>query len=267
MMIWRRLVPLLLFAALGGCIHLASQQEKLESFEPFANRHVGQETLGEYLEDRTAVLIAGAKPLSVRIHDGTIGVALKPMAADGKVDIGSAAAVDTDGYFLTAAHCLHRQPVFLVISTSSGPRGVVCRVVWRPPAGEENPCDMALVKIEVPLEHAFVIAQSSQIGPGLPVVTSGGNGEAGGHVLSITLSSTPKLQSIPPTYAVIHDIPLAQGDSGGPLTTLDGNLIGIQVLATGIFLGPRQGIALRPDPAWLRRQIDQDRLAHKPSQH
>jgi S1-C subfamily serine protease len=189
------------------------------------------------------------------------------MTPDGKVDIGSAAAVDAGGYFLTAAHCLHRQPVFLVISTSSGPRGVLCRVVWRPPPTDENLCDMALLKIDVPLEHAFAMAQNAQINPGLSVVTSGGNGEAGGQVLSIAPGNSFKIQNLPPTYTVIHDIPLAQGDSGGPLTTLDGKLIGIQVLAIGIYLGPRQGIALRPDPAWLHRQMDQDRRSQDPSQH
>lgn len=258
----RRFLALSLCACLLGCVHLASHEEKIASFKPFSHSRIGNQTLQEYLEARTAVLIAGAKPISVTPRDGAIGVELMPVGTDGKVDIGSATAVAADGYFLTAAHCLHRQPVFLVISTPTGPRGVICRVVWRPPPRAENLCDMAILKIDVPMEYAFAMADNSDLVAGEPLVTAGGNGEAGGHLLSASPNNPSPAYDVPFSYAIIHDIPLAQGDSGGPLTTLDGKLIGIEILATGLYLGPRQGIALRPDPLWLRRQIDNDRANH-----
>jgi S1-C subfamily serine protease len=259
---FRRLLILLLCVPVG-CAHLASREEKEISFKPFAQRRVGNQTLADYIEQRTAVLVAGARPLGIKVQGDQVGVELKPTAADGKVDVGSATAVGADGYFLTAAHCIRREPVFLVVPLALGPQAFTCRVVWRPPQAAADVCDLAVLNISASLPGAFAMAANSEVGTGDPVVTSGTNGEAGGKLLSATPVGPSPALGLPFMFSLVHNIPLTHGDSGGPLTTLDGKLIGIEILVTGVYIGPRQGVALRPDSQWLKGIIDRDRHDQK----
>jgi S1-C subfamily serine protease len=253
-----RLINLLLILTVG-CAHFATRQEKEASFEPFAQRRLGEQTLRDFIEQRTAILVAGAKPLGVEDHGDEIGVRLKTTDADGKVDVGSAAALDSDGYFLTAAHCLRRQPVFLIIGFPNALKALPARVVWQPPESAGDNCDLAVLKLDTHLPGAFVIAGDSDVAVGDPVVTSGANGAAGGKLLRVTINDPDSALNLPFTFTLVHDVPLAHGDSGGPLTTLDGKLIGVEVFVRGVYIGPREGVALRPDTEWLAQIIRKDR--------
>jgi S1-C subfamily serine protease len=257
---WRLILIPFLCAALIGCAHLATPREKADSFKPFAAHRIGDLALRDYIEARTALLVAGAKPLGVDSSGDQLGVGLKPTDADGKVDLGSAVAISTDGYFLTANHCIHRRPIFLVVPEPGGPKAVPARVVWQPPstpAGDD--CDLAILHISAALPSAFELADNSQVALGDPVITAGVNGAAGGRLISATPTDAVAAAGLPYTFTLIHDIPLTHGDSGGPLTTLDGKLIGVDVLVRGVYIGPRQGVALRPDPKWLMQRMDEDR--------
>ena len=68
----------------------------------------------------------------------------------------------------------------------------------------------------------------------------------------------------PKTIEVFHSAPLRPGDSGGPLVSLKGELIGINTDAFWLLLGfdPARGLAVHPDPAWIARRIQEDRLKH-----
>src|ERR1700689_1840302 len=96
-----RFMLLLILLIAGGCARVATEEEKKVSFQPFAQRRLGAENLRDFIEHRSWVLVAGARPLEVQVHQDQVGVTLKPMNADNKVDEGSAAAVTRDGYFLT----------------------------------------------------------------------------------------------------------------------------------------------------------------------
>jgi len=267
---WRFIFILPLILILG-CGHLATPQEKEASFQAFADVKVGRVPIRDYLEERSAILVAGAEPSDVEIHNDEVGVRLKPVSPDGKVDFASASALTDDGYFLTAGHCVHRVPVFLIVPTNEGPRTFLCRIVWQPPKDFEY-CDFSIVKIN-PGESelaTFDLASDAEVNEGDPVVTTGANGEAAGHLLHTLTNNADPAHGLPLFYALVHDAPLNRGDSGGPLTTLNGKLIGIQVLVRGFYIGPSQAIALRPDPHWLMDTIEADRDAHattRPGQH
>jgi len=251
-----RLGAVFLFLLLSGCVHLATEQEKEASFRPYIHVHVGRVPLREYIEARTGVLVAGAVPLQVTSDKDAVGVRLKPTQADGAIDVGSAAAVSSDGYYLTASHCVRRRPVFLVIPTPAGPQAYQARVVWTPPTDDPQ-CDLAILKIDAAPAAVFAIAPPREIHAGAAIVTSGANGEAGGHLVSITKSN-----ELPPIfYTLVHNVPLTHGDSGGPLILLDGRLIGVEVLIRGSYLGGDHGVALLPDPTWLRGVLAHDRVA------
>ena len=139
-MLWRRRLILLLCvvclaAHLAGCTKLATHEEKEDSSSPISIAASGRCRCGISLSSAQALLVAGAKPTKVEVGTDDVGVGLKPTDPDGKVDVASAAAITIDGYFLTAAHCIRRQPVFLVIPDPSGPRALP-RAGWsgsRPP--------------------------------------------------------------------------------------------------------------------------------------
>jgi S1-C subfamily serine protease len=262
---WRRCSILSLLLILG-CGHLATPQEKEASFQAFVAVKVGRVSLRDFIEERTAILVAGAEPGDVEVHDNQIGVRLKPLSPDGKMDFASASALSEDGYYLTAGHCVHRRPVFLIVPTNEGPRTFMARVVWQPPQDFEY-CDLAVLKVNPGGSELanFDLAADSDVTVGDAVVTTGANGEAAGHLLRAITNDADPAHGLPVFYALIHDAPLTRGDSGGPMTTLDGKLIGVQVLVRGFYIGPSQAIALRPDSHWLVDIIHADRLAHPTS--
>jgi len=243
----------------GGCANLATRQEKEDSFRSFALRRLGGQSLREFIQQRTALLVAGAKPIGVDVHAEDVGVGLKPTDPDGKVDVSSAAAIEPDGYFLTAAHCLHRQPAFLVFSGANGPLALPARVVWEPTPAAEADYDLAIVKVEAKLPAYFEMGDDSAEGGGEAVVTSGANGEAGGMLLQVTRTDADPSGKLPAVYTLIHNLPLSHGDSGGPLITLDGKLIGIEILVRGVYIGPREGVALGVERGWVEGVIERDR--------
>jgi S1-C subfamily serine protease len=258
-MLLRRLLVLILCIVSVGCAQLATHEEKEDSFRPFIDRRVEGQTLRDFIEQRTALLVAGARPTKVEVGADDVGVGLKPTDPDGKVDVASAAAISTDGYFLTAAHCIRREPVFLVIADPDGPRALPARVVWQPSGDAGAEYDLALLKVEAELPAMFVWAPDTEVAAGDPVVSSGANGEAGGKLLRFIVNDASPTLAYPQTVTLFHDLPLTHGDSGGPLCTLGGKLIGVEILVRGVYLGPREGVALRPDQKWMMKIVEEDR--------
>jgi S1-C subfamily serine protease len=244
----------------GGCAHLATPEEKEVSYRRFLSAKVDGKDLGEFLAQRSAIIIAGAEPVVVATRQHDVDIRLQPVEKDG-FDLGSASEITADGYFLTAAHCVRRRPLYLLLPMPASERITPARLVWSPP---DSSCDIAIIKVDFDsLRPAFAIAEDGDLKPGADVVTAGANGLAAGKVLGASEAVVANEPSgLPEVQAILHSAPLAEGDSGGPLATLDGKLLGIEVLARGLWLGTSQGIALRPDPVWLRKVIARDRLAH-----
>lgn len=219
----------------------------------FAKQRVGDRSLLHHARAGTAWIVDGAT--SFEMVDGSEpGAKVYRGIADGKVvtsEIGAAAAISTDGYFLTAAHCI-----------GTG-RGLVIGAAPGRPARE---CDAVLVwsgkTAKPPVDLAVVWAPGLDLPPfawstdrvamGTPILVSGsaarGLPMAGGEVVA-----TDEL-----LRSILVDVPLLPGDSGGPCVLADGTLLG--VVSTAMLTEDKSlGRVLRPDPAWLEDLLTRDR--------
>ncbi len=183
-------------------------------------------------------------------------------------------------------------------------RTMPARVVWKSedysdfkwdPEDPEIPLDFAVIYADVgPLKPLKLADELPRINE--PIISAGWPFEhfdsfpdgailAAGHILSVDRRE-PRGSS-PAWVDIIHDIPLVSGDSGAPTLDRKGNLIGINI-GLGItvpWLSFLRGVAMKlgrapsdfddfeyaaitqmPDPNWLRKVIEVDRLrrADKP---
>jgi S1-C subfamily serine protease len=255
-------------ALAAGCAHLPPPRPG-----PPPAPAVTLQTLPDYLQARVATLFWGADALTLTAPSpgaGTAPAAFK-FTPQGAFGYGVAAAIDARGYFLTAAHVVRREPVFVILlegkAGSLHPRVLRARVVFKgKPAGQGT--DLAVLRVGTALPSVFDWAQTYANGD--PVVSAGRDtdhpGANGiGTVLrgGRLLGSIPDETASPPRLTFFHTTPIRAGDSGGPLVTTSGRLIGINVAfaqaAGGWPLAPSAGAtAHRPDLAWLRQVIAVD---------
>ncbi|MES2465720.1 MAG: serine protease [Verrucomicrobiota bacterium] len=190
---------------------------------------------------------------------------------------GSAVAVTTDGYFLTAAHCFEVGPRFTLISfnNSEGATAAKARVVWRGDYLKDGP-DLALIQAPVRPENTLT--------PTMAAIQ-------GGHILTLGFgshglprlvygASGGKINYLGPVHQTAdgarwreigHTAPMAPGDSGGPLIGEAGELLGINVTVGGAAIFPLglnqiwryQGTAIAADPDWISKLIQKDRETRK----
>lgn len=191
--------------------------------------------------------------------------------------IGSAVAVSTDGYFLTAAHCVEVGPRFTLISlnNSQGATAAKARVVWRGDYLKDGP-DLAL--IQAPVRPDNTLTPTLAANTGKPVLTCG-FGSRGFPRLTYGASGG-KINYLGPIQETTdgarwreigHTAPMAPGDSGGPLISEAGELLGINVTVGGAAIFPLglnqiwryHGTAIAADPDWISRLIQQDKEARK----
>jgi hypothetical protein len=254
-----------LAAGLAGCYHPSSTPERKASFAPYADLKLDEPSIGRpvslegYLALRSGLLTRA----------GTTGVS-----------VGSVAAIDSRGYYLTAAHCVEGKAVGLqvpcvTIDRSSTPPVVkievtfrTAEVVWRGDVAKGEP-DLAVLYDRRPPDAVFSWetdpkAGVSVVGAGVDYekrivdFTAGG---LGGKLLGTQTMKSP----IGPWTGLVTSLPAHAGDSGGAVATIDGHLLGITyAVRLGRFSGPRTTYASRPDLAWLRRIIDED-FAHRPA--
>ncbi len=219
---------------------------------------VGSTDIRHFLLPRFATLFwnGSGRPLEVK---------------NGRVSLtgyfGCAAAVDRRGYFLTAAHCVDDEPVYLILTKpGQPPRGWQARVVWRGD-WKHGKSDLALIHVPEGLDHVFDWAEMSlQKAPVLAVgLSRSGDRFQGPECLGGNLLPPRKRTSEAPTSIIRHDIPLQSGDSGGPLVDTKGHLLGINSEITvplSHLLFPESAsiecLAERPDREWLTNLIEQD---------
>jgi len=268
------LIGLLATALAAGCAHYApTPAARTASFQPFAANTVGPEGLRDYVLQRVAILFWGADQLTLTPEQPSptgpqVGFKFSPQ---GPFGYGNATAIDARGYFLTAAHCVGRSPVYVI--WREGKPGAVrtvllpARVVFRgDPAGKGT--DLAVLRVGQALDRAF--SWADRYAAGDPVVSAGQNADRSGipNLAAVLLGgsligSTPHPEANPPRTTLFHTTPIHPGDSGGPLVAPDGRLLAINVAyAEGYeFLPPFHIVhatAHRPDLSWLRQVIDQD---------
>lgn len=249
----------------------SSTAERAETFAPFASRRVGDAFLSDFIAQRTALLVGGMPDEAMRSHAfGSMSEAVK--AAHGKHALGTAAAVDRRGYFLTAAHCIRWQPLHVVYPDGGDVRVARARVVWHGDPRKEG-SDLAVVAIGEPLREVFAWAETVAVGDA--VLGAGPNYDGAERFglgffsgVAVKLESNP--DSKPPGTTLYHTGPMHLGDSGGPLTTPDGKLVGINVgdiheLNVFRLSYKRAARAHRPNPALLRELIERDAAAPRPA--
>ncbi|MEO5960911.1 MAG: serine protease, partial [Opitutaceae bacterium] len=234
------------------------------SFMPHADARVQGELARDFLLARTAFFAGGTdfRFEPSREFPGSLNIDLGLLS---RGYMGTAAAIDHRGYFLTAAHNLKgvKQPWYLVIPNGNNFQILRPRLVWRSDETNGDPPDLAVLHVSQELKHAFTWA--SEFKPGDVVYGVG--------IAKLPLRLQPELfagtllqkpvvmkNSIPSD--IFHSAPIRIGDSGGPLVSSDGQLVGVEVefqlkgeAAFHLLFG---GVVRRPDLAHLQTKLDDD---------
>jgi serine protease Do len=202
--------------------------------------------------------------------------------------IASAVPLTRDGYFLTAAHCVEKGPMTLVIATRDRKMTKKpVRVVWKGESDQNGP-DLAVIHADLEPLFPFLPADVGHLEAGDEVAITGwsglsegtpNGGTAAGRVISV--SGLKQDRSGAAWRVIRHNVPLNSGDSGGPLFTPEGRCLGINARVevgpagllgtrfgwagdTGRPLRGYFGEAVAPEAEWLRGVIAEDRKGKAP---
>lgn len=242
-----------------GCSPAASPIEKSRSFAPLEAHHVAGVAFRQYMQDRTALLLAGAEVRKVTPPLGDNGDMQVELTVEGGKDhpagYGSACALPQDGYYLTAAHCLINQPIWLVAIAGDKPAFALARVVWSDPEA-----DLAVLYSPLQTAGRFAWDQAAVI-EDQPIATLGAaSGPSAGRLFQAVYPNERH-----GVMDVLHSAPLLKSDSGGPLMTLKGELIGVNVQVARTLLMTKYSTARRPDIRKINEIIarDEQKLSSK----
>ncbi len=254
------------------------------SLEPWKGTRVGEEASFDYLLHRTAIQWDKSVELELRPSlTEQAGETWVGVAADGSEtrQVGSSVAIDADGYFLTAGHCVESGQCLLLCDRGDlPPIEILGTVIWnglvsaKPVAPDESrDCDLAVVYAPSGREMSLrCMPWSSGTSPrkGTHVLVGGAGATtvrlAGGRVtesascvfVTEEKATDASVVSTQLQMQVIRcDAPLVPGDSGGPAMLQDGTLVGIAVATSAD--GPPVSTLLRPDLGWLGDLIDRHR--------
>ncbi len=283
-----QIFPLAVVAAVAllgsGCVMSKSTVlEQEESFKPYGKLSVRGESIRNYAMLRTAGLFSG-ESLDLQEFqnelpsegetalNGTIH--FKPGAK--QIAVGSAAAVDRRGYFVTAAHCIEDDgvggQVYLVFPGSKAEVIMkTARVVWSGRGLCDDGLDFAVLKIESPLTNVFDWGPLPEADdPVLGVGVSNKSGSLADSVMAPfsgeVLAVSDRQKSRSDGVLIRHESPLRQGNSGGPLINQEGQLLGVNFAQASsvqalLWRCTPGSYAARPDIEWLAELIEQDYAA------
>jgi S1-C subfamily serine protease len=240
--------------------------ERDASFHPFEKSSIGGVALGLFIARRTAIVASDVS----QVTSATFEVS----------GLGGAAAISSDGYFVTAAHCLGRDHARVRLNAYDPDlqvwRWLPARVVW---SGAPD-TDFAILEARLAVFEHFDWATGTELSIGRPVVGVGFTRETplgdtfdpnssasplGGRILRATAAQTS-------FETVFVDAPVYKGDSGSPLATPEGQLVGVIHCVDYVWRrsgGRLVGVTrtsvevVRPDPAWIARLIESDRARAK----
>jgi len=267
------LFPLvLLLLTVSGCaprLIQASNTERAGSFAPYSDTLIDGQPVGKYLGRRTAMVLRADDVEVTRTNDYSGTVRFLRNQPGGA---GTATAIDSRGYYLTAAHCIPEVPPLLFFYAAGKPQIERPRIVWKGNVERGEP-DLALLHVPFVLDAVFEWSSVLQVGE--PLLTTGYYMEGKFNLKAQKLAGKivtfrQKEKGRIPYAWIRHDVPIAQGNSGGPAMDLEGRLAGINVAWEGKLkwtsytIQQSGGIALRPNLEWLRWMIEQDLAAHSP---
>ena len=264
---WRKQAATLIFLVFSGCAQRAwpTDSQRSQSFLPLEHSQLGGEPLRLFLQRRTAVLINGTLAVAEAGAKGqTLGIRFASGPNQSVNGPSHALAIDSRGYFLTAAHCLDHPHVYLIYSDGQTAHIAVPRVVANvnDTAGR---VDFAILHVDATLPYVFEWSDSSKLASGQLAAAVGISSPMfisgtqlyfretclAGHVTSTVASKAGAIE-------ITHDLPLRRGDSGGPLTTGDGRLFGVNTGATITCTGASISLTVRPSPEWVAHVIAED---------
>lgn len=185
--------------------------------------------------------------------------------------VGTCGSVTSDGYLVTAAHCVHKgRDLWIILPYADGFTQRKARIVkaW------DGSADFAILKIEDIDTAAFPLGDPAAVEPG-SIVTAGGmrTDNTGRDIrfdLAVPVASvagritqvTPITEQ-PGFHEVKSDLPLIQGFSGGPVIDTAGRLVAINTRTSNVRRlfprAPATGYAVGLQAAEIERVIAADR--------
>jgi serine protease Do len=195
-------------------------------------------TLFQQLNDELAEMIARVQQSVVQIRDHSRGA-------------GAGTIWHSDGLIVTNAHVVHRGP--LQVALSDG------RVLTAKLLARDDERDLAALTVEA--DHLPVIqpGNSRRLQAGQWVCAVGHpwgitNAATGGVVIGLSnhIAELP-VGAIGQNDWVVADLHLRPGNSGGPLVDVEGRLVGVNTIMTGMGVGMAVGVDAVKD--FLKRAI------------
>lgn len=266
-----RLVFCMVGLICAGCVtRTTTNAERAASMKPYERMAVGAESMHNYIVARSAFLI-GAEQLKVLPAVKTSATYRRNFRVrSSDVHCGTASAIRSDGYFLTAAHNIQGAAPHLAFFQDGRIQFHQSRVVWRGDVAKREP-DLAV--LHVPVRLKAVLEWAPEVERGMLAFAGGLDCEAGPKFQLVTLSGQVSGVAKPSWLhrgrtTIFHRSPVHVGDSGGPLVSEQGQLLGINVelRPSSVFRGLRAtplSVAHRPDPAWLKQVIEADAAARR----
>ena len=277
-----RFILTVLFAlGLAGCEQLVRNHadgrmkpRRAASVAPWEVRAIDGLPAKSFAMRRGAMILGGIDEATLD-QTGTTTVRVRDFKRDGKpaspLSQGSAAAITDDGYFVTSAHCLPRDPAlpFLVVF-DGGAATPICglgRIVysgWDRARGWPNQsfADFAIIQADAANLPFYRWSAPEAIQPGAPMLLvglgQGGERAAGGEIIE----HKPEDGECPPPYlqTFAFAAPMISGDSGGAVILVDGTLVGVACETVwGILANEWHSQGVRADPTWVKAIVDRDR--------
>lgn len=251
--------------------HLARSPKNLA---PWKGQSIAGIVAEDFVRVRTARVITGKAKIGLTQTGRTsYHFSLEPSAGSA---YGSAVPISTDGYFLTAAHCVSRDKPLKVLAWTREKKleARPARVVW---LGSKEKADVALLKAEIRPVFWLPLARDPALSAGEPILMAGyggvhlalkssdGRRVAGGVILKTEAAQSDA--SGAKWRAFDHTGPMLRGDSGGPVIDGHGRLLGVNSSVYyeyyETWFGPwrvnSSATAISPDAAWIQRLIARDR--------
>lgn len=241
------------------------------SLSSWQEHRIGSTLAADYAAERTAVLLPRKTRVQIEPRTTAGSYAVKINRRRG-LSLGSAAAISSDGYYLTAAHCVEGDPLQLILWQNDRPVALPARLVWSGGGPENGRADLAIVKVD-PIRQPnrfFPLADDTVLRRGLPVLTSG-FGELRPTQSAGRVRKVGRPQELEGAHwrELRHNAPVAPGDSGGPVLNAHGRLLGVNSQIYVVPLLKRNQVwfynasAYSPNPSWLQEVIEQDRRKMK----
>jgi S1-C subfamily serine protease len=228
---------------------------------------------------KSAIVFYGLPAKTARVESNSVTVAIDgpPNSSFGAA---LAVAIETNGYFLTAAHVAEIPELTLVFDDGTQMHAAPARIVAKLPSPSKtgHGLDLALLHVaDTQLANVFTWAEigsarrhnsiALQIGAAERELVTENNALL--HVAAFA-GHVKKISSLSTGGAIFEtDLPTRSGDSGGPVIDTEGQLLGIHSssrVRKRVFASV-SALATRPDLTWLRHTIASDQKSPSPAKN